>query len=169
MTRIPLLAASIITLSGCALIMPIEESNLPVRRYADAELAWQVANVVDAFQTLHIADSRRTDDQMAALHNAGVTPNRYCYEEGNPFTRMLIGEHPSKRSVILSSALFAVGHYYVSAWLEKKDTLNEQGQHNSPWYVAAIAWHAVGLVTKGATVVSNHSIGLRVGGSGCTQ
>lgn len=154
--------------SGCALIMPVE-SRAPVKRYAAAEYTWQALNVIDYGQTMHLANSERTDAQMAEWERRNYTVERSCYQESNFLTKALIGEHPSEASVALSSIAFALAHYYVSAWLESKDTLNEAGAHNSPWVLANWAWHGVGLATKAFTVASNHSIGLRVGGKGCNE
>lgn len=165
----PVIALSaLITCSGCELIMPIE-SHAPVQRYKAAEYTWQALNAVDMGQTLHLAESRRTDDQIAAWKSQGFTVQRFCYEENNFATRSMIGPHPSQNSVALSSVVFGIAHYYVSAWLERKDTLNDEGAHNSPWVIATYGWHALGLVTKAATVINNHNIGLRFGGSGCAN
>jgi len=170
MTHIKCVRAAIactlaLSASGCALLMPIEDQ--PVSRYHTAETAWQVMNVIDAGQTLHLAKAQRTDDQMAAWKAQHITVERACFREANPMTRALIGEHPSEAKVALSSILFTIAHYEISAWLESKDTLNEWGEHNSPWYVAAVTWHTVGLATKFLTIANNHNIGMRVGASRC--
>lgn len=158
----------VLSTSGCSMIMPIE-SRAPVQRYKSAEYAWQALNVVDYGQTVHVSNSKRTDAQMDTWQRRNFTVDRHCYEEANPATRALIGARPSQSSVALSSLAYALGHYYVSTWLERRDTLNEFGEHNSPWYIANVVWHTVGLATKAVTVVNNHSIGLRVGGSGCKE
>lgn len=163
---IPLCAISL--LSGCTLIAPID-SHMPVQRYRAAEYTWQALNVIDMAQTLHIAQARRTDAQMAAQTANGLMANRYCYDEADPLTRAMIGEHPSQRNVVLSSIAYALVHYGVSAWLEHKDKVREDGTHYTPWVLAARAWHGIGLGWKGATVYNNWNIGLRIGGSGCTQ
>lgn len=155
-------------LSGCALIAPID-SRMPVQRYKAAEYSWQALNAVDMLQTLHIAKAERTADQMAAQQDAGFIPNRYCYEEGDPLTKMMTGKQPSQRNVVLSSVAYALIHYGVSAWLEKMDRVREDGTHYTPWVLAARGWHAIGLGWKGATVYNNWNIGLRIGGSGCRQ
>lgn len=160
--------AACIACTGCELIAPID-SRMPVQRYRAAEYTWQALNVIDMGQTLHLANAQRTDAQMSTWKQQGFTVERNCYREANPMTRALIGEHPSQSSVVLSSVAFALIHYGVTAWLERKDTLNANDEHNSPWVVAARAWHGVGLVTKAATVINNHSIGLRFGASGCAN
>lgn len=138
---VPMLIVALV-LSGCA----SPGGRNPSRT---AEIAWQVMHVVDAGQTMHIASA----------------PG--CYRESNFMTKAIVGEHPSESEVAAVMVGYALLHAWVSRWLDEKNTMNERGEYDSPWFVANTAWHGLGLLTKGATIANNHMIGLRPMGSGC--
>jgi hypothetical protein len=120
------------------------------------ETTWQVLNVIDAGQTVHIARSQR----------CGVNA---AYREVNPLTRGLIGERPKERDVLLSSAAYALGHYYVSRWLKARTerAFSEGSPNRGAWLFATGAWHVGMLAGKLDTVASNHKLGLRPWGDAC--
>lgn len=156
-----LVCALVVLLSGCA-------AN---RGSMSAQVAWQAMNVVDMGQTVHIARSKRTDKQMAAWFNQGMTANRYCFEEVNPLTRALIGKHPSEAEVIGSSLLWAAGHALVSRWLDRRTdaAFASDSPNRGAWYVGRIAFHGVMLGSKAWQIGHNNSIGLKPFGQGCKR
>jgi hypothetical protein len=139
----------IFSLSGCSMLMPIEHQDRKNIHVSKAEAVWQAMHVIDMGQTLHIAKEPT------------------CYREANPLTVSLIGEHPSEKEVIAVGILYAALYRWGSEFLERKDTLNENGNHHTPWVIAKYAFHTVGILTKGYTIANNHSIGLKPFGSGC--
>jgi hypothetical protein len=151
--RSAIAAAILISLSGCASVERYlgpgwedrADSN-PDDKFVLAEGAWQTLNVLDSMQTIHIANAPE------------------CYSEGNPVTRALVGEHPSKEKVIAVGIVYGLAHYGISKWLERKE--NEQGQ-TSGWRTLRITWHIAGLINKGFSTTRNHSLGLRPLGSEC--
>ena len=78
--------------SGCASLQEIHP----------LEYAWQAAHVVDALQTYEI--SREPD----------------CAREGDPLTRLIIGEHPEKDRVYKWAIGTAIVHFLVWGWFDEK-------------------------------------------------
>ena len=107
------------------------------------EKAWQILNVVDAAQTMHVANSPE------------------CYREVDPVTSRLVGESPSQGEVAAVMTAYALGHYYVTKWMERK------AEDSDKWADALKAWHFVGITWKSAVIVKNHNNGIRPFGSGC--
>lgn len=148
------LLVAILMASGCASLGP--ERNLTPQQqerenFMLAEAAWQGLNVIDTAQTVHLAREPA------------------CYREVNPMTKAVIGEHPSEAKAVAIGVIYGWGHKRISDWLERKDHVNEFGEHDSPWVIAKVSWHAIGLVTKAVTVANNHRIGLRPFGGGCPR
>ncbi len=98
-----------------------------------AEYAWQAMHVIDVAQT---------------LNGPAKDP---CYIEVDPITRGLIGKNPSSEAVVLWGIGTGIAHIGVTHLLEK---------HDAPKWVR-VSWHAVSLVTKGHTLISNHREGIR--------
>lgn len=172
--KIALLAASAI-LSGCSaiqLVLPVEgqaQRRPDEKVFYALEAAWHAENIVDMGQTVHIANSRRTDEQMATWAAKDMTAERYCFQEVNPLTRSLIGKHPSQKEVIASSILWSMAYRGISEFIARRDTQNEYGERNSPWYVARWVWHVGMLGAKTWQVGHNSSMGLKPFGSGCKE
>ena len=104
-----------------------------------AEITWQSLHAIDTHQTLEIA---RNPD---------------CFREADPLTRALVGSHPSEAEAAAVMVAYSLGHYAVSRWL---DVRADAAPYGSRWKDARALWHVVGIVTKGAVVLHNNSIGL---------
>lgn len=109
-----------------------------------AEIGWQSLHAVDTYQTMQIAR------------------NPQCFEEADPLTRALIGEHPSEAQVAAVMVAYSIGHFYVSRWLDDRteDAFERNSGARGGWYVARAVWTVGGLLAKGAVVAHNNSIGL---------
>ncbi len=125
--------AAALLLSGCAEFTTTQK----------AEGAWQVLNGIDMAQTDH-------------LSRAGS-----CFNEQDPLSRALVGEHPTRAEAAALGLMYAAGHNLVSRWLDRK----VEADSGDGWRNFRTAWHVVGIGYKTAIVARNHEIGLRVGGS----
>jgi uncharacterized membrane protein len=136
-----------------------------------AQTAWQAMNVIDMGQTLHIARSARTDEQMAAWAAKDFTVDRYCYQEVNPITRAIIGKHPSQKEAVISSALWAIGHAVATRWLDKRteQAFATESPNRGAWYVGRISFHAFTLGTKAWQINHNNNFGIKPFGRGCKE
>jgi len=170
--KLAIIAATLL-MSGCSslqLILPVEgrvEKRTDDKIFYAMEAVWHAENIVDMGQTMHIASSQRTDAQLQAWTDRGFTADRYCYEEANFMTRPLIGKHPSRSEVALSSVAWSLLYRGVSEFLARKDTSNEYGERNSPWYIARWSWHLGMLGAKTWQIGHNSDIGLKPFGTGC--
>ena len=115
------------------------------------EKAWQAMNVIDAGQTIHIARE----------------PS--CYREVGFPTQTLIGEHPSQSEVYATMAAYALAYHWTTKWLDRKveRAFERQSDTRGIWYSLRVAFHGGMIISKGATIVNNQSIGLDPWGSGC--
>lgn len=101
-----------------------------------AEVAWQALNVVDAMQTVYIADH---PDQYQEVGQAGA----------------FVGNHLSHGQAIAIMAVFAVVHYGVSLGIENLV------QQNPDYRVLQRTWQYTTLGYKVYTVENNHRIGIK--------
>lgn len=99
------------------------------------EIAWQTLHVVDVAQTVSAAQDP-------------------CYVEDAYVTRRLIGSQPSTGEVLLWGAGMAVGHAWVSGFLERRD---------APSWMQK-AWSYATLTGTGVAIATNHAEGVRVFG-----
>lgn len=118
------LISSLILLQGCGAIdtMTTEEK------------IWQSMNIVDGLQTINIAKNPR------------------CYYEATYLSKALVGKHPSEAEVIALMTTYAVAHYQMSRFLERRDA--------PQWVQKTFQYVMIG--TKGVTIANNHRIGLSV-------
>lgn len=108
------------------------------------EGAFQIANAYDYAQTINTA--RRPD----------------CYRENDPFTRRIIGVHPSSGAVGAMWAAQAGAHLLVTRWLDREVDATDQ----SGWKAARWIWHGLTLGNAVMNVMRNNEIGLRPFGDG---
>ncbi|MGD8833183.1 MAG: hypothetical protein PVF57_21435, partial [Pseudomonadales bacterium] len=99
------------------------------------EVAWQTLHVVDVAQTVSAAQDP-------------------CYVEDAYVTRRLIGSQPSTGEVLLWGAGMAVGHAWVTGFLERRD---------APRWMQK-AWSYATLTGTGVAIATNHAEGVRVFG-----
>lgn len=123
--RIYVIGVIIVLLSGC--------SNLPQKRYWQAELGWQLVHGIDVLQTI----------------NGPAQSN--CYIENDPITKRLIGERPSTGEVIGWGIGSGLLHYGISKGLERIGA--------KPWIKGVWQGTMIGYATS--AVVSNHRKGIR--------
>ncbi len=121
---VPAMLAGTVLSAGC---QSLELSN--------EEIAWQTLHAVDIAQTLSAAQDP-------------------CYVEDAYITKRLIGSQPSTGEVLLWGAGMAVGHAFVSNFLE---------QRNAPQWVQK-TWSYATITSTGIAIASNHSEGVRVFG-----
>ena len=95
------------------------------------EIAWQILNATDAVTT---------------VKGASTDP---CFLEVG--TWRFLGAHPAPAGVVMTGALWGLGHALVSEWLDD----------NAPHW-AALAWEATTISATGYTVHSNFSVGVRL-------
>jgi hypothetical protein len=98
---------------------------------AVVEALWQVENVIDLDQTLHIAHDPAHYSEVGTM---------------SPIT----GPHPTVRQVWLFSALFGLGHYAVT------QALTNAGYDN-----AARVWGYTSLGAKTWNMKRNYDVGLK--------
>ncbi len=106
--------------------------------------SFQLSNEEIAWQTLHAVD-------IAQTLSAAQDP---CYVEDAYLTKRLIGEQPSTGEVLLWGAGVAVGHAFVTNFLQQRD---------APGWVQK-TWSYATITTTGIAIASNHSEGVRVFG-----
>ncbi|MGE0621160.1 MAG: hypothetical protein AB7I04_21920 [Pseudomonadales bacterium] len=99
------------------------------------EITWQTLHAIDVAQTLSAADDP-------------------CYVEDAVVTRALIGSQPSQGEVLLWGAGMAVGHAWVSSFLQNQD---------APMWLRK-TWSYATITGTGIAIASNHSEGVRVFG-----
>lgn len=99
------------------------------------EITWQTLHAIDVAQTLSAADDP-------------------CYVEDAYVTRALIGSQPSQGEVLLWGAGMAVGHAWVTGFLEARD---------APRWLRK-TWSYATITGTGVAIASNHSEGVRVFG-----
>ena len=99
------------------------------------EITWQTLHAIDVAQTLSAADDP-------------------CYVEDAVVTRALIGSQPSQGEVLLWGAGMAVGHAWVTGFLEHQ---------NAPMWLRK-TWSYATITGTGIAIASNHSEGVRVFG-----
>ena len=108
------------------------------------ETAWQLLNVIDGLQSVQIAR------------------NPKCYAEVGTPEYFGVGSHPSVATSVAFTVVFAGAHWGVTRILE-----NFVDDDDSVRNLQRV-WQGVSLVTKAATVVNNHNIGLGLTSShGC--
>lgn len=106
------------------------------------EIAWQTAHLVDGLQT---------------YHGPASDP---CFVEGDPLTRSVIGESPSKSDVAGYFATTAALHYLASRWFEQTDLVSAKWKH---------AVRGLDFALKVYVVTDNHQEGIRVAGDNHPQ
>lgn len=99
------------------------------------------------FQTLNAVDFSETIDDARS-------PS--CYQENDPFTRAMIGEHPSSKGVAEAWAVYAVGHYAVTAWLDREIEAND----SDTWRVIRFVWHVGTIAGEVHSLADNARAGL---------
>ena len=120
------LVFAVVCLSGCSewsREMRVEES------------AYQVLSAVDTIQTVQV--TRRPD----------------CYQESDPVTNFVIGNHPRAGAVIAWGVARAGLHAFVTDWMQREDA--------APW--AKRTWQALTIGYEARDVGQNWSIGLHFG------
>lgn len=121
-------AAACVALCGC---VSTEHMSTETRM---EEIAWQSVHLADAMQTYEIA----RDD---------------CYREVDPIAAAVIGDRPSKTSVIAWGVGTAYLHAAGTTFLSK---------FNKPWLTRAWQFITIGAVAN--AVYDNHTLGIRIGG-----
>jgi len=99
------------------------------------ELVWQGLHVVDVLQTLNGPASD------------------ICYKEGNSATVAMIGEHPSRQSLIGWAVGGAVIHWGVSKLLD----------HYAPAWTLT-TWQAVSIADTSTGIYQNNQLGIKLWG-----
>lgn len=117
-----LILAAALALTGCATVSTGTIAT---------EATWQALNVVDTGQSISMARN----------------PDRF--EESDPITRHVAGEHPSQGRVYAVMGAYAFIHAGVSVALDQKDP------GSGGWHAASIAWQALTLGDKAHTVIEN--------------
>lgn len=107
------------------------------------QATWQTLNVIDGAQTMHLAASPE------------------CFHERAWLTHSLVGKHPTHAEVTGVMALYAVGYYFASEWLEDK------AERGGPWPAIQHTFHVTSIGYKAAVIVENHDQGNRPFGEGC--
>lgn len=159
MKRTLLIVPAILSLSGCVAIHDTlgpgwaeRQDRNPDTKFVLAETAWQTLNVLDGMQTIHLANSPE------------------CYSEVGFPSQAIMGSHPDKRSVVLTTLAYAVGYRFVSSWLEHKEHGQVEEEARDGWRSVRAGWHTLSLITKGFVVARNASRGLRpLSSAGCTR
>lgn len=100
------------------------------------EVVWQALNVVDAYQTVYIANHPA---QYMEVGQAGI----------------VCGDHPSKGAAIATMAGFAVLHYAVTVGLENLV------QTNPDYRVLQRVWEYTTIGLKVAQIAQNHAYGIK--------
>jgi hypothetical protein len=104
-------------------------------KLSNEEIAWQTLHAVDIAQTLSAAQDP-------------------CYVEDAYVTRQLIGSQPSTGEVLLWGAGMAVGHAFVTNFLQQRE---------APRWVQK-TWSYATITSTGIAIASNHAEGVRVFG-----
>lgn len=121
--------AAVLLLSGCASMSEVPK----------AEYAWQALLLVDAGQTIQIAQHRE------------------CYYEDNPVTHRVIGRHPDVLPVVAWMLGMSALHYAITMSLEERDV--------PPWVRSG--WQMLTIGKSAETVAHNYDIGLSPTGASC--
>lgn len=98
------------------------------------EIAWQSVHALDVLQTVQIAK------------------NPHCFHEDDPFSKRLIGEHPSQGQVVAWGVAFAAVHMSVGAALEHWE---------APGWVQ-VGWQYLTLGAASRAVINNYQQGIGV-------
>lgn len=101
------------------------------------EKVWQSMHVIDVMQTYN-----------------GPASRPECFREADPFTKRIIGEHPSKESVVA----WGIGSGLLFHWLAKKADESDN-------YYTKYGFYGFALLTKGITIGNNERIGMHFYGS----
>ncbi len=131
-----LLALAALTLSGCALVAPYE--NTAVR---NTEYTWLGIHAIDTAQTITIARSPT------------------CLREANPAAARIYGsDYPDQGRVLATNILLGYAHYRIGGWIDQRTEaalLDPDNNSASGWYLFRGVWHGLAIIGTGYAVLHN--------------
>lgn len=132
--KIILAVLMVVSLAACESVQQINQNS---------EWAWQAMHVIDVAQTV-----------------AGPGHHPECHNEGNFFTKNIIGEHPETDDILQWGLASGIVHWAVWKWIDRTD-MSE---------VNKLGLRLADNAEKVGTIIRNNKAGVRIFGrekSGC--
>lgn len=129
----------ILSLQGCADLMPIDEGSRA------AEVTWLSMDAIDTAQTYQFAKRPQ------------------CFHEADSIAAHIYGsDRPPPNRILLINGVLALAHPLVSRWFDEHADAAYDADDDSVglWFVGRGLWHMISIGATGLSIANNYGRGI---------